>query len=1461
MYKYKWFHLLLVLAMLVPTLPAVPAFASYSMYGELHRVSLSVDGVELTLDTPLLPNEFLEPDPDSALQVASAVRWHPYQEISITAIPYGSYGGTESHLIAQPGAGKRLLADLINYRQEHGQVWLSGPSITLFGKQVTGTVSTMLNPPWIDSPCLLITEWVVEAGQRIWVIRVSQEQDAQALSRRPLNIVAPLSQISLSSPNVNRPSTSIAAWRKEPSSFNTDTFTPQNVSENLPSPSWWNGDCDKKHYHARTGRWAYPLGSSYRGVKTCGPRPHFDHAPDVLVYFFSGAHGELEWECAELSMRYLYLAYHVPPYPGNGKDIVWNYHGSRLEKIRNGTHGKAPVPGDVISYGPTSKYGHTAIVVSSYVDSHGNGSVTVIDQNDSLNGVRKPKPIRNWFVQDGLVVSGWLHERATDHKPPHTGVTLNDLSSSEWPNWFTGPVAVHLHATDQGGSGVKEIHYRLDGGSWQTRSGHDTSFDISTDGNHTLEFYAVDKANPANRENTRSVAFHIDTTPPTAPGDISEGHGLASGVWQSDLNDPDFTWGAATDAASGIDYYRIEWNNASNFALTPAYDPPPVHTGRYTLTVRAVDRAGNVGPATTFRFNYDGTPPHAPDIQNSDGVASGVWQNRVRVPHFSWPTPSDPGSGVVGYYLYWGSDANGTDSTLTTTQSFALNTPICDPDDAASYYLRVRSQDRVGLKSDWVAFVLNYDGAPPVASLTANYGQEVVHQTLVHLDISASDLGSGVSGIRLSNEGHSWSDWLEPVDELTWEIPSVGHREYDIYLQARDSAGNVSAIVSDTVYLDVNVPRPHSESYDLWDSAVVGGGNTSTTTLHTLTTSIQWHNAPASVGQQYQMVGGFPAGAQAAPTEVPTATQQYVQIGSLVSAGGTGATPMQSSNYQLHGSLGQPSDMKVITGTQYVASLGYWGGVATDVETQGPPPPPPPPPPECEFYSISINDGALFTNKPEVTLNLCGPDADKMMLSNDGGFSDAAWQSYTRTISWTLTTYGNYVLPRNVYARFQGSDGSIHGNFFDDIIYDPHAPSNAVAFDPTNLLPGTRRPTGVDALQVVSTDQVDLFVSATDDNSGLAEIQVSQRSDFADAEWQPFSSVLPVTLPEEGVQRVYVRTRDQAHNESTPTSASIIVDRTPPTATIRMRDEIVGPDTVSVTLLVTATDAFGKVTAMQIDTNPAMTDTIWITYTPEITLYQDFTGVLTPTVYVRLRDEAGNESPVYSTTYTVDVTPPWGTVEVESRGETTATLRFAVKDDLSGVKELLFSSDPWFFENVTRQPYQDRLVWDFRDTNEVYVGFADGVGNWSEGYWVPRRETAAMTITKSVVPTGPVSYGDELTYTLVVSTAPGTEVGIYDPLTDLTFERFTQPVTGVIYSDSIITGSLTVTPTTPVTITFVARAGLSNTVVLPADVSNSACIYPAWSTLYNCLWSNTVTNEASHTGNNKIYLPLVLRND
>ena len=156
-----------------------------------------------------------------------------------------------------------------------------------------------------------------------------------------------------------------------------------------------------------TGTGAYRLGSTYLGLPTCGTRP-LSAGSNVLVNFYPGAAGQYEWTSAELSMRYLYQAFRVAPYDASANDVVLAYQQGGMQKIANGTRGVPPRPGDVLAYGPATTYGHTSVVKSTNVDSSGNGSITVVEEDNSAGG-SSTLTVTGWAVQAFEPVTGWLH--------------------------------------------------------------------------------------------------------------------------------------------------------------------------------------------------------------------------------------------------------------------------------------------------------------------------------------------------------------------------------------------------------------------------------------------------------------------------------------------------------------------------------------------------------------------------------------------------------------------------------------------------------------------------------------------------------------------------------------------------------------------------------------------------------------------------------------------------------------------------------------------------------------------------------------------------------------------------------------------------------------------------------------------------------------------------------------------
>ncbi len=210
-------------------------------------------------------------------------------------------------------------------------------------------------------------------------------------------------------------------------------------------------------------------------------------------------------------------------------------------------------------------------------------------------------------------------------------------------------------------------------------------------------------------------------------------------------------------------------------------------------------------------------------------------------------------------------------------------------------------------------------------------------------------------------------------------------------------------------------------------------------------------------------------------------------------------------------------------------------------------------------YSLSINDAALYTNQTAVTLTITAPaGTTEMIISNDGGFGDAAWEPLAAQKPWSLSAYGDHAIPRSVYAKFR-TGGQISGLYQDDIVLDVNAPTGSVQITATHScsgMPGFPPPESVrssliDALTTTvhlplvlrnarpGSTMIALVLSATDDLSGVGEMLISNHASFSDVQWEEFSTERSWWVPDRGTTTVYVKYRDRAGNESAVCSDTV----------------------------------------------------------------------------------------------------------------------------------------------------------------------------------------------------------------------------------------------------------------------------------------------------------------------------------
>lgn len=190
-----------------------------------------------------------------------------------------------------------------------------------------------------------------------------------------------------------------------------------------------------------------------------------------------------------------------------------------------------------------------------------------------------------------------------DNTPPQTTPTL--MGPTGQNGWYTDTVTIYLDAIDNT-SGVASLLYRIENGSWMT---YEEPFSISSEGNHTLTFYATDAA--GNHEPYQTINIKIDGTKPVVnitkplPGSLyimdreiislSSDIPIIIGTITVTVESPNETSGIRLVEFS-LDY-QIE-ENISEEPWIWTWDGTVLLPRKYLLLVKIYDWAGNTNLGT-----------------------------------------------------------------------------------------------------------------------------------------------------------------------------------------------------------------------------------------------------------------------------------------------------------------------------------------------------------------------------------------------------------------------------------------------------------------------------------------------------------------------------------------------------------------------------------------------------------------------------------------------------------------------------------------------------------------------------------------------------------------------------------------------------------------------------------------------------------------------------------------------
>jgi hypothetical protein len=151
-------------------------------------------------------------------------------------------------------------------------------------------------------------------------------------------------------------------------------------------------------------------------VPACGPIPN-DGGPATPVAPYPGALKTPGYQCVEFSERYLFYRYGVTMGISTDGDQVAGHYAAKYPAlfmiVKSGTPDRAPAGGDVLSMAKVPGFdgadgGHTAVVQASSVNSAGNGTVTIVEENAVPSGVQVLQ-VSDWNVTyDGFPYLEWL---------------------------------------------------------------------------------------------------------------------------------------------------------------------------------------------------------------------------------------------------------------------------------------------------------------------------------------------------------------------------------------------------------------------------------------------------------------------------------------------------------------------------------------------------------------------------------------------------------------------------------------------------------------------------------------------------------------------------------------------------------------------------------------------------------------------------------------------------------------------------------------------------------------------------------------------------------------------------------------------------------------------------------------------------------------------------------------------
>jgi hypothetical protein len=322
----------------------------------------------------------------------------------------------------------------------------------------------------------------------------------------------------------------------------------------------------------------------------------------------------------------------------------------------------------------------------------------------------------------------------------------------------------------------------------------------------------------------------------------------------------------------------------------------------------------------------------------------------------------------------------------------------------------------------------------------------------------------------------------------------------------------------------------------------------------------------------------------------------------------------------------------------------------------------------------------------------------KMMLSSRSDMDGGTWKSYEGTGTFPYRGLDGNV---TVHGLLQKASGRVGPVFNDSIIVDTTPPEGWLRIDN-----GTQYANSTDV--TLTIDWWDL--------TGVEAMRVSHYPHFRDAEWtEPAHEIEWTLLEGEGVRTVFVQLRD-AVGLTTIITDTIIMDTSPPMASVVINDDDEFAASREVLLSIDLWTERPVEIVLANDDEEWKGD--WTFLDDDITMSWTLSAGDDGDreVLMRVRDLASNEITV-SDEIVLDTTPPEGTLTLMGNegfvNSSIVNAMLEVTDTLSGIHRMRLTNDP----GLPWSPWQtmvDEFVWSLsggEGQRDAFCNVRDRAGN------------------------------------------------------------------------------------------------------------------------------------------------------